>query len=99
MYVNIVFIFHMLFGLGKKKNPYWYWIHYVKWQGHKGHFCPSVGTPICFFLILRTIHHKTFTFYMPICLRKDMTPIEFVFTRSKVNDTRVIFVNNNNNNK
>ena len=34
-------------------------------------------------IILRTIYHKAFIFYMLISLGKDMTCIDFGFTRSR----------------
>ena len=40
-------------------------------------------------IILRTINHRAFIFHMLIGLMKDMTPVDFVFTRSKVKVTRV----------
>ena len=45
--------------------------------------CLSVGllTKLFPIIILETIFHSTFIFHMPIGLGKDMTHIDFVFTR------------------
>ena len=46
-----------------------------------------------FFLIfLRTIYHRAFIYNVLIGLSEDKTPIDFGFTRSKGNVTRVRFV-------
>jgi len=43
-------------------------------------------------IILRNVYHITFIFHILIGLSKNMTPIDFKFTRSKGKVTRVTFV-------
>ena len=69
-------------------DPYWFWTHYVKCQGHNGHFCEK----IFWLIIFRTIYYRHLIFYMLIGLSQDMVSIDFGFTRSKVKVTRALFV-------
>ena len=50
--------------------------------------CMSVGPSVC----RPNIYHRACIFHLQIGLGKDMTPIDFEFTRSNVKVTVVTFV-------
>jgi len=45
-------------------------------------------------IILITVYHRAFIFYMQIGLGEGLTPIDFVFFRSKVKVARFTYVKN-----
>ena len=69
------FIFHMLIGLGKDKNPIDFGFTRSKVKVTSETFVKKIN---CFLrIILRTNYHRAFIFYMLIGLGKNMTCIDF----------------------
>jgi len=49
-------------------------------QGQKNHVCKKKWLSL---IILRTVHHRALIFYIPFCLGKGLTSINFLFFRSR----------------
>ena len=83
-------IFHMLLGLGNAMTPYDFWFTRFKVKVTRS-LVKNMYTRFLI-IILRTIYHIAFIFYMLISLDRDLTHIDIEVIRSKVKVERITFV-------